>query len=145
VSCSPETSIPHHEYIDRKKHNVIFAPICSCKISYPIGANFSVKVPTRHVTLHTKFEGNFSCHFRDTRIQSFVKISWCLFLLSWTILSSAVITDKFCTLQLLTCQHWHKTTSTDSLPIWSEVKWIHAKWVDSPDWGKLWCMSIWVE
>ena len=69
--AAQEAGAPHREYIYRKKENVIFTPlylgdplsdwnqICY-RISHQLGGS-----------LHSKFEGNRSSHFRDTSCQSF--------------------------------------------------------------------------
>ena len=58
------------EYIDRKNENVIFTPLY-------LGDHlsdwnkFATQFPASQGSLHSKFEGNRSSHFRDTSFQSF--------------------------------------------------------------------------
>ena len=40
-------------------------------IPYLIGTNFATELPASQGSLHSKFEGNRSSHFRDTSCQSF--------------------------------------------------------------------------
>ena len=46
-SCrvAQETGVPHHEYIDRKKENIILTPLY-LGIPYPIGTKFVAELPT---------------------------------------------------------------------------------------------------
>ena len=53
----------------RKKTS--FSHFCISVIPYPIGTKFSTELPSSQGSLHTKFEGNRSSHFRDTSCQSF--------------------------------------------------------------------------
>ena len=53
----------------RKKTS--FSHFCVSVIPYPIGPKCATELPTSQGSLHTKFEGNRSCHFRDTSCQSF--------------------------------------------------------------------------
>ena len=52
-----------------------FSHLCSSVIPYPIGTKFATDVPASYGSLHTKFEENWSSHFRDTSEQNFVLIS----------------------------------------------------------------------
>ena len=62
--------MPHRGYIDRKKENVIFTllylsdPLSDCN-------QIATELPASQGSLHIKFEGNCSSHFRDTSCQSF--------------------------------------------------------------------------
>ena len=53
----------------RKKMS--FSDFCISMIPHPIGTKFATELPARQGSLHTKFEGNCSSHFRDTSCQSF--------------------------------------------------------------------------
>ena len=60
----------------RKKTS--FSHLCISVIPYPIGTKFAgigtkfaTEFPSSQGSLHTKFEGNCSSHFRDTSCQSF--------------------------------------------------------------------------
>ena len=52
-----------------------FSHLCSSVILYAIGTTFVTDVPASYGSLHTKFEENWSSHFRDTSEQHFVLIS----------------------------------------------------------------------
>ena len=49
-----------------------FSHLCISVITYPIGTKFATQLPASQGSLHSKFEGNRSSHFRDTSCQSFV-------------------------------------------------------------------------
>ena len=53
----------------RKKTS--FSHLCISVIPYPIGTKFATVFPASQGSLHSKYEGNRSCHFRDTNCQSF--------------------------------------------------------------------------
>ena len=53
----------------RKKTS--FSYLCISVIPYPIGTKFATELPASQGSLHSKFEGNRSSHFRDTSCQSF--------------------------------------------------------------------------
>ena len=72
--AAQEAGAPHREYIDRKNENVIFT-LCISVITYLIGTKFATQLPASQGSLHSKFEGNRSSHFRDTSCQSFVFFS----------------------------------------------------------------------
>ena len=63
----------------RKKTS--FSHLCISVIPYPIGTKFATELPTSQGSLHSKFEGNRSSHFRDTSCQSFDFFSSFFFLL----------------------------------------------------------------
>ena len=49
-----------------------FSHLCISVITYLIGTKFATQLPASQGSLHSKFEGNRSSHFRDTSCQSFV-------------------------------------------------------------------------
>ena len=49
-----------------------FSHLCISVITYLIGIKFATQLPASQGSLHSKFEGNRSSHFRDTSFQSFV-------------------------------------------------------------------------
>ena len=49
-----------------------FSHLCISVITYPIGTKLATQLPASQRSLHSKFEGNRSSHFRDTSCQSFV-------------------------------------------------------------------------
>ena len=49
-----------------------FSHLCISVITYLIGTKFATQFPASQGSLHSKFEGNRSSHFRDTSCQSFV-------------------------------------------------------------------------
>ena len=53
----------------RKKTS--FSHFCILVIPCLIGTKFATKLPASQESLHTKFEGNRTSHFRDTSCQSF--------------------------------------------------------------------------
>ena len=69
--AAQETGAPYRGYIDRKKENVIFTPLYLGdplsdwnQICYRVARQLGESI-------HSKFEGNRSSHFRDTSCQSF--------------------------------------------------------------------------
>ena len=56
-----------------------FSHLCISVITYLIGTKFATRLPASQGSLHSKFEGNRSSHFRDTSCQSFVFFSWFFF------------------------------------------------------------------
>ena len=52
-----------------------FSHLCISVITYLIGTTFATQLPASQGSLHSKFEGNRSSHFRDTSCQSFVFFS----------------------------------------------------------------------
>ena len=52
-----------------------FSHLCISVITYLIGTKFATQLPASQGSLHSKFEGNRSSHFRDTSCQSFVFFS----------------------------------------------------------------------
>ena len=79
--AAQEAGAPHRKYIYRKKENVIFTPLyLGVKMTSnpnpnpnpnPIGTTFATELPASPGSIHSKFEGNRSSHFRDTSCQSF--------------------------------------------------------------------------
>ena len=49
-----------------------FSHLCILVITYLIGTKFATQFPASQGSLHSKFEGNRSSHFRDTSCQNFV-------------------------------------------------------------------------
>ena len=49
-----------------------FSYLCISVITYLIGTKFVTQLPASQGSLHSKFEGNRSSHFRDASCQSFV-------------------------------------------------------------------------
>ena len=68
--AAQEAGAPHREYIDRKKENVIFTLLY---LGDPLSDwnQICTELPASQGSLHSKFEGNRSSHFRDTSCQSF--------------------------------------------------------------------------
>ena len=56
-----------------------FSHLCISVITYLIGTKFATYLSASQGSLHSKFEGNRSSHFRDTSCQSFVFFSWFFF------------------------------------------------------------------
>ena len=56
-----------------------FSHLCISVITYLIGTKFATQLPASQGSLHSKFEGNRSSHFRDTSCQSFVFFSFFVF------------------------------------------------------------------
>ena len=56
-------------FTGRKKTSL--SHLCISVIPYPIGTKFATELPASQGSLHSKFEGNRSSHFRDTSCQSF--------------------------------------------------------------------------
>ena len=52
-----------------------FSHLCISVITYLIGTKFATQLPASQGSLHSKFEGIRSSHFRDTSCQSFVFFS----------------------------------------------------------------------
>ena len=75
VSCGPRSrrAIPVSILTGRTKTS--FSHFCISVITYLIGTKFATQLPASRGSLHSKFEGNRSSHFRDTSCQSFVFFS----------------------------------------------------------------------
>ena len=52
-----------------------FSHLCISVITYLIGTKFATQLPASQGSLHSKFEGNCSSHFRDTSCRSLVFFS----------------------------------------------------------------------
>ena len=61
-----------------------FSHLCISVITNLIGTKFATQLPASQGSLHSKFEGNRSSHFRDTSCQSFVFFSSFFFFFSHT-------------------------------------------------------------
>ena len=72
MSCGPKSrrATPVSILIGRTKTS--FSHLCISVITYLIGTKFATQLPASQGSLHSKFEGNRSSHFRDTSCQSFV-------------------------------------------------------------------------
>ena len=89
--AAQEAGAPHRGYQDKRqcvvrpkkpaRHTVSiltgrtktsFSHFCISVITYLIGTKFATQLPASQGSLHSKFEGNRSSHFRDTSCQSFV-------------------------------------------------------------------------
>ena len=68
-----KTQKPAHHTVGilTEKKKTSFSHFCISVIPYPIGTKFATELPASQGSLHTKFEGNRSSHFRDTNCQSF--------------------------------------------------------------------------
>ena len=53
------------------RKSMSFSHFCILVIPYPIGTKLATELPVSQESLHSKFEGNRSSHFRDTSCQSF--------------------------------------------------------------------------
>ena len=72
MSCGPRSrrATPVSILTGRKKTSL--SHLCISVIPYPIGTKFATELPAASQgSLHSKFEGNRSSHFRHTRCQSF--------------------------------------------------------------------------
>ena len=58
-----------------------FSHLCISVITYLIGTKFATQLPASQGSLHSKFEGNRSSHFRDTSCQRFGFFFFVFFLL----------------------------------------------------------------
>jgi len=54
-----EAIMPHHEYVDGKKENIIFTPMQLRDLL----TKFAAEIPSREVILHAKLEANRSSQF----------------------------------------------------------------------------------
>ena len=72
--AAQESGVPPVSILTGRKKTQ-FSHLCSSVIPYPIVTKFAREVPASKESLHTKFEENRSCHFRDTSEQNFVLIS----------------------------------------------------------------------
>ena len=72
--AAQEAGVPPVSILTERKKTQ-FSHLCNSVIPYPIRTKFAREVPASKGSLHTKFEENRSCHFRDTSEQNFVLIS----------------------------------------------------------------------
>ena len=75
VSCGPRSRRATAVSILTGRTKTSFSHHFISVITYPIGTNFATQLPASQGSLHSKFEGNSSDHFRDTSRQSFVFFS----------------------------------------------------------------------
>ena len=72
MSCGPRSRRATPVSILTGRTKTSFSHLCISVITYPIGTKFATQLPASQGSLHSKFEGNRSSHFRDTNCQSFV-------------------------------------------------------------------------
>ena len=72
VSCGPRSRRATPVSILTGRTKTSFSHLCISVITYPIGTKFATQLPASQSSLHSKFEGNRSSHFRDTSCQGFV-------------------------------------------------------------------------
>ena len=72
VSCGPRSRRATPVSILTGRTKTSFSHLCISVITYLIGTKFATQLPASQGSLHSKFEGNRSSHFRDTSCQSFV-------------------------------------------------------------------------
>ena len=72
VSCGPRSRGATPVSILTGRTKTSFSHLCISVITYPIGTKFATQLPASQGSLHSKFEGNRSSHFRDTSCQCFV-------------------------------------------------------------------------
>ena len=72
VSCGPRSRRTTPVSILTGITKTSFSHICISVITYLIGTKIGTQLPASQGSLHSKFEGNRSSHFRDTSCQSFV-------------------------------------------------------------------------
>ena len=97
VSCGPRSRQATPVSILTGRTKTSFSHLCISVITYPIGTKFATQLPASQGSLHSKFEGNRSSHFRDTSSQSFVFFSSFFFpssSLSFRTLAKIAITSK---------------------------------------------------
>ena len=94
VSCGPRSRRATPVSILTGRTKTSFSHLCISVITYPIGTKFATQLPASQGSLHSKFEGNRSSHFRDTSCQSFVFFSSFFFSSSFRTLAKIAITSK---------------------------------------------------
>ena len=72
VSCGPRSRRATPVSILTGRTKTLFSHLCISVITYPIGTKFATQLSASQGSLHSKFEGNLSSHFRDTSCQSFI-------------------------------------------------------------------------
>ena len=75
VSCGPRSRRATPVSILTGRTKTSFSHLCISVITYLIGTTFATQLPASQGSLHSKFEGNRSSHFRDASCQSFVFFS----------------------------------------------------------------------
>ena len=75
VSCGPRSRRATPVSILTGRTKTSFSHLCISVITYLIGTKFATQLPASQGSIHSKFEGNRSSHFRDTSCQSFVVFS----------------------------------------------------------------------
>ena len=73
VSCGPRSRRATPVSILTGRTKTSFSHLCISVITYLIGTKFATQLPASQGSLHSKFEGNRSSHFRDTSCQSFIR------------------------------------------------------------------------
>ena len=76
----PKKPARHTVSILTGRTKTLFSHLCISVITYLIGTKFATQLPASQGSLHSKFEGNRSSHFRDTSYQNFVIFSSLFFL-----------------------------------------------------------------
>ena len=76
----PKKPARHTVSILTGRTKMSFSHLCISVITYLIGTKFATQLPVSQGSLHSKFEGNRSSHFRDTSCQNFVFFSSFFFL-----------------------------------------------------------------
>ena len=66
MSCGPRSRRATPVSILTGRTKTSFSHLCISVITYPIGTKFATQLPASPGSLHSKFEGNCSIHFRDT-------------------------------------------------------------------------------
>ena len=94
VSCGPRSRRATPVSILTGRMKTSFSHLCISVITYPIGTTFATQLPASQGSLHSKFEGNRSSHFRDTSCQSFGFFSLFFFSSSFRTLAKIAITSK---------------------------------------------------
>ena len=72
MSCGPRSRRATPVSILTGRTKTSFSHLCISVITYLIGTKFTTQLPASKGSVHSKFEGNRSSHFRDTSFQSFV-------------------------------------------------------------------------
>ena len=75
VSCDPRSWRATPVSILTGRTKISFSHLCISVITYLIGTKFVTQLPASQGSIHSKFEGNRSIHFRDTSYQNFVVFS----------------------------------------------------------------------
>ena len=94
VSCGPRSRRATPVSILTGRTKTSFSHLCISVITYPIGTKLATQLPAIQGSLHSKFEGNCSSHFRDTSCQTFVVFFFVFFSSSFRTLAKIAITSK---------------------------------------------------